>query len=369
MAGENLSGGSDDFVVTSSGSPSFTAVEAPPATPPAEPPAPPAEPPPATPESPPPATEEAPVEAPPAEGEPAATVTAQEAAAAAVALPKGDSKAGKTLSDRGRMIQAEINALTAQKYQTRSETEAARAELAELRAERQRIYSELQARQPAQPGQPAQPAQPGQPAAAAEPPKEENFNTFGEFVTATAKYWHDEGQRAANAHAQQLIEQTLAQERQRYQQEQENRQLTEIFNKHHQNVEAARAAHPDFDEVVAGSALPTNPMMEAHIPRSPISGELLHYLATHPDETVQIAQMSAGPTLVALGRLEARIEAAKSGPAPVRPQLVSKAKPPIKPVGASSGTTADEVPTENASLDEHVAFWNRKDRERRGGRR
>src|SRR5215510_1572389 len=327
-----------DFTVTSSGG--LPPEPEPAAAPPTEPP---------------PATEAAPDEGagtPAVEGAPAADPTV---AAAAKELPKGDSKAGKTMSDRARVIQAEIHQLTSEKYRTKAEAEAERAQLAELRAERQRLYNEQLARQQQQP--PPAPSGP-------QKPKSENFDTFEDYSDALGQYYRDEAKREAIAQAEQLIAQTLERERANAAQAWQQQQLNQIYDQHHKQVEAARAAHPDFDEVVAGSALPTNPMMETHIPRSSVSGELLHYLATHPDECVQIAQMDAGPTLVALGRLEERISAVKSGSAPVR-KPVSQARPPIKPVGAAS-SPADEIPdAATSSLDEHAAYWNRKDVERR----
>jgi len=354
----DLANPSGDFVISSSGSSpdevraTLAKADAPPA---AEPVAAPAAEPPADADAE--AAGAAAAEAAPVEGEPPSADDAavdDAVAAAAAKLPKGDSKAGKTLSDRARVIQAEIHQLTYQKHQTRTEAEQAREELAQLRAERERIHGEIVARQ-------------AQPPAAAKP-KSDDFDTFEAYTDALGQFYRDEAKRDALAEAQQMVQQVLADERQRAQQYQQQQELNQVFAQHQTNIDAARAAHPDFDEVVAGSALPTNPMMETHIPRSPVSGELLHYLATHPDECVQIARMGAGPTLVALGRLEARIEGVKSGPPPVRPPVVSRAQRPIKPVGAASAT-ADDAPDATVSLDEHVAYWNRRDREVRSGRR
>jgi hypothetical protein len=272
-------------------------------------------------------------------------------AAAAAKLPTGDSKAGKTLSDRARTIQAEIHQLTAQKYASRQELEAARAELQELQAARAAVFEAQRQQQHAPP--------PDQ-----KKPESKDFETFEEYTEALTNWRGEQAERTAVAKVTEQIEQRFAHERARIDAERRDLETRQTYAQHQSRIEAARASHPDFDEAVSQALdLPTNPMMDTHIIRSPLGGELMHYLATHPDECATIAELPAGPTLVALGRLEARLETAKSGPVSSRPPT-SKAQPPIKPVGGSSGS-ADDIPNGDVSLDEHVSFWNRKERESR----
>jgi len=347
MGAESESYPTEDFVFTSSKGTheqvrdTLAAADAPPAT---TPPVPDASPAPAA------DSGEPPAAATGGEPEPDAVTTA------AQQLPKGDSEAGRTLSQRARVIQAEIHQLTAQKYQSRAEADAARAELDALRSERQRLADEMQAAR----------TPPAAPAAAK--PVATDFATFEEYTDALGQYYRDEAKRESVAEVMQQVQQQWAQQRAEAEQQERDRQLQTVYAEHQQRLADTRAAHPDFDELVTGMGhLKTNPMMDTHILRSTNGGELMHYLATHPDECEAIAALPSGPTLVALGRLEARIDGAKSGPPSAR-SPVSRAQPPIKPVGTSSAS-ADEPPGSDSSLDEHVTYWNRKERERRAARR
>lgn len=335
--------GDDDFVITASGQTpdqvrdSLAAADAPSDTPAPVADAPPVE---AAPAEPPAPTDEVPAEP-----------VSDEVAAAAAKLPTGDKKAGKTLSDRARTIQAEIHQLTAQKYATRQEIEQARAEMEQLQAQREALFLEEQRRAAAPPPD-------------SKKPESKDFETFEQYTEALADWRAVQAEQKAVAEATKRFEEKFAEERARYDADRQQQQQQAIFAQHQSRIEAARTAHPDFDDAVSQALdLPTNPMMDTHIVRSNLGGELMHYLATHPDECARIAALPAGPTLVELGRLEARIEAVKSGPAPTR-SPVSRAQPPIKPVGGASGS-ADDMPGANVSLDEHFAYWNRKERESR----
>jgi len=257
----------------------------------------------------------------------------------------------KTLEGRKQSIQSEIDALIAQKHTTKRETEAARAELEQLRAERAAIQREreaLKARQPAKPTADEQPAGPVK-------PKLEDFETLEQYTEAVGEW--------SLARAQAALEQRFEAERQRIAEAEGQRAQQQLYAQHQTRVEQARVKHPDFDTVLAAQAdMRTSPAIDAHIVSSDFGGELLYYLATHPDDCDRIAALPFGPALVALGRLEERLAAAPSGPA--RVVTTSTAKPPIKPVGSSPAPVTDEDP-DDLPIEQHVKFYNRQDREAR----
>ena len=136
---------------------------------------------------------------------------------------------------------------------------------------------------------------------------------------------------------------------------------------------AGRTAYPDFDKVLGEAdtlGLQVSAVMQDAIAESPKAADLVYYLATHPEECLQLAEESqqtpvaAAPVMRRL--LETKIE---SHPAPravpsngtgaAARATVSTAKPPVTPVG-SSPVMSDEPPGESASAAEHARYWNRR---------
>lgn len=130
---------------------------------------------------------------------------------------------------------------------------------------------------------------------------------------------------------------------------------------------ATRASHADFDARIAAGPLLSRPMQDA-IVESELAGELMLHLSD-PDNEADYEKIVSQPTALGQyaaikkleGKLETRLTAAPTGPAKAIP--LSSAKPLIKPVSSSHGTT--EVDDEDLDVDAHIEKHNRLDRQRR----
>ncbi len=85
-------------------------------------------------------------------------------------------------------------------------------------------------------------------------------------------------------------------------------------------------------------------------------------------EVTRLARLDPDRVIRELARIEYDLNGATSRPA-AQATPTSHAKPPVKPLGGSPPIDADEPPGDDASDDEHLAYYNRKDlaRQRRRG--
>lgn len=99
-------------------------------------------------------------------------------------------------------------------------------------------------------------------------------------------------------------------------------------------------AHPDFADVAKNSpvaGMPAPPWIEATILDSAHGPALQYHLLQHPDEFHALVKLPERAAVYALGKLEASLTAALTGPAAVtRP--TTQADPPLEPVGGSPNT-------------------------------
>jgi len=151
--------------------------------------------------------------------------------------------------------------------------------------------------------EPARPTDPGMPTI-------DKFDNFDEYVTAKAEYIasqtlskHEERQAAEKAKAAQ--EQTV-----------------EGWNKR-----VAAADIPDFHDVVAASDVPMTSIMQQAIMESENGPKLAYHLATNPADAERIAGMTPIGAVRALTLIEEGLK---------KPVAVSKATPPITPVGSKA---------------------------------
>lgn len=253
--------------------------------------------------------------------------------------PDPASDAGKALAKKRGSLQTRINELTRERHETRREADAARAEVAALRLQLEQMQRPAQA-------EPSYVPQDGKPTA-------DQFDNYDDFVEAKAVW---------------AVEQRLREQQQREYQAQQQRQQHELQSSVAARIDAFRAEHPDYDEVVNSIGLPDTAAagaILAHLQHSDFGPALAYELGKNPAEMTRLASLAPGFAVAALGRLEAQIEsrtaAAHSGP--VQTPAITKAKPPIKPVGGSPSVD-DGPPPESASLDEHAAYWDRKEARR-----
>lgn len=145
-------------------------------------------------------------------------------------------------------------------------------------------------------------------------------------------------------------------------------------------VTAARAKYQDFDALAFAPQLPISPVMAHAIRESDRGADVLYHLGQHPDVALDLARSSAqsGPDAMPVMRryLESLVSVASSQRASSeRPPaagtgsalaLVPKpaAKPP-NPVRTAAMTSGDTPPTDESSLEDHEAYFQRSGRRRR----
>jgi len=134
-------------------------------------------------------------------------------------------------------------------------------------------------------------------------------------------------------------------------------------------LNADKVQYPDFDQVLTQAdtlGLQVSAVMQEAIADSPRAADLVYYLATHPEECIQLAEESVG-TPVAAATVMQRLLESRLAPhaAPIHGTgtaaraSVSTAKPPVTPVG-SSPVVSDEPPGDAASAADHARYWNRR---------
>lgn len=233
------------------------------------------------------------------------------------------SEAGKTLAKKRRSYQTRIDELT----KARLEAERRAADL------ERRLQAAAQPRSEAKP-EPVEATTPQTYTGIPKPSEDEvgtKYETYADYVDALTD-WKLEEREARRA--------ALAAETQA-------REQHETLARTYQEREAkARDKYADYTEVVgAASHIQITLPMRDFLADSDLGPEIVYFLA-QPDnheEARRIASLPPHRAIAALGKVEARLEAAHpSGPSSVAPP-VSKAPEPPKPVGARStgASTAD----------------------------
>lgn len=163
-------------------------------------------------------------------------------------------------------------------------------------------------------------------------PKPEDFDTYEAYTEALTDW---------------KLEQR---ERERARQEAERR----VFERWLQRIEAARQAHPDFDEVV-DSDTPVSAAMQQAILESDLGAEIAYWLGKHRAEAERISQLPPIAAIREIGRIEASLSQAEPSPKPKAP--ITRAPKPVTPVsGGKAGGVSDPY---DPSLAEDYAAWER----------
>lgn len=248
----------------------------------------------------------------------------------------------------------------------------AESRIRELNAENKRIKAELDrllaSQQPATPQSPA-PQQQQQPKAPQRPvrPKLEDFDNIDKYDAALDKYHEDLSDFKASQKIAELQASQARQANERRTQE-INRQIETHWKG---QVESARAAHADFDDIAGtgtegrsdGAKIPINPVMDGFILSSNHGAEVLYKLGSDLKEAERISKLAPADCLRALVRLEMTAEKpAESTPSPA-PKKVTSAPPPTRDIQARNSAPADEIGKAVAD-DDFRAFYrlqNQKD--------
>jgi hypothetical protein len=241
----------------------------------------------------------------------------------------------RSLSARKQTYQNQINELAKQRGDLHRAYESERREYDALRA----------ARTQAAPQQ-APPA-PVDPAA----PQEEQFETYGDYVKAAARYESRHAVLEAQHHARQAHE---AHQRQAWE---SSRNIA-----HEERLNTHRATNPEFDVLVNREDINLSTPMVDVIKASDHGPGLMVHMAHHPDDAQRIAALHPVLAFGEMKALEARLDVAHGSTPPSKP--MSSAKPPIKPVGTTLSGSVDD-PSELEFGREYVTRMNKLERSRR----
>jgi hypothetical protein len=171
-----------------------------------------------------------------------------------------------------------------------------------------------------------------------EAPKRESFDSYEEYLEARADWRADQKVKAA-----------LAEQQQRVQQSTQHATAQQQGQQFQAQVEKARTAIADFDDVVSTADIPISQTMREAILESEVGALLTYHLAKHPAEATRIATLSPTGQAKALGVIEADLQR-KAAP------QVSKAPTPITPISGGARTTSDPS---KMSMDDYAA-WRKK---------
>lgn len=176
--------------------------------------------------------------------------------------------------------------------------------------------------------------EPGKPVAA-------NFNTYEEYVEALTD-WKLEQRDALRASVDARATQQATVKTQ---------------------VEAARARHDDYDQVVTDQ-VPISPAMAEVLVGMEHGAEVAYVLGSDPAEAARIAALTPAQAGAALARIEAGLGLEKTSTATKPKTALSKAPPPPRILSGSAGGADPEPDPKN------FAAWNkwadREDKRKRG---
>ena len=228
---------------------------------------------------------------------------------------------------RGRSYKERASQLAREKSIEKSRADALEARLASIN----------QAPPPATPAPGVQESeQKASPDAEATPaeddrPQQDKFETYDEYQEALVDW---KVSQRLTAHE--------AVERDRIAREETQRAQESLVAAHTARIDTFRSEHDDFDAVVErGKDLPmTRPMQDAVL-NSEEGPAVMYHLCQNPEECDRIAGLHPMLAIKEMGKLEARLEAARTGPVSSAEPL-TRAPRPIKPVGG--GHTASTVP-------------------------
>ena len=166
-------------------------------------------------------------------------------------------------------------------------------------------------------------------------PDQENFETYEEYAEALEEYKVKQ-QVAKHLHTQE------AQQRDSIARDRAQRAQEQVVAAHTARIDTFRSEHDDFDAVIdQGKDLPLSRPMQDAVVNSELGPALMYHLCQNPEECDRIAGLHPVLALKEMGKLEAQIETASTGPV-LSATSITKAPRPIKPVGG--GATASTLP-------------------------
>ena len=167
-------------------------------------------------------------------------------------------------------------------------------------------------------------------------PDDPRFSTYEDYVEALTD-WKMDQKIAADAKAK--AEAT------------EKEHATNALSEYNKQLEATRAAHADFEDVVESIASGNVQIPDGLQPAIIESGngpEIVYYLGKHPEVARQLCEMSLPAAAVEIGRISVKLPASRGGASTAKPKSAATTAPtPINPVGARGSaqpTPLDKAP-------------------------
>lgn len=179
-------------------------------------------------------------------------------------------------------------------------------------------------------------------------PKRDSFDNPDAYETALDA-WHAQQQARA-------IKDAVQQFKAQAEEETRSKTFNEIRDKWTERREAFAATHEDYVEVAENDAVPIPAHMTAMIVQLENGPELAYHLGKNPDVAERLSKLPPAVAVYELGRVAANLAAPK-------PE-VSKAPPPIKPVGSRAGAgrrTIVDVGSEPGAMDEYAQMRKSQD--------
>lgn len=199
-------------------------------------------------------------------------------------------------------------------------------------------------------GTPQKSATPEQSSAPDEPPTLEQHGFDTEKWSKAFTQYHE-------ARAAKVVEQYLAKV-------EESKQAASIAEQFAQRETQFSSSTPDYTEAVSDPSLQqyvTQTISDA-IVSSPLGPQMSYHLATHREELAAIAKMRPTQQAIALGKLEAKLEAstAATKPAP-KPKTVQQTRAPAPPTPVGNGSAPTKRPEDMSIAEymEHRQRWAR----------
>ena len=166
-----------------------------------------------------------------------------------------------------------------------------------------------------------------------QPPDDSKFGSYDEFKAAERKYIADLAEYKAEMKIQ-AREKAKATEAEASKAQEKAAEAKTTWSK---RLEAAHEAHPDLEELLEED-LPTSPIMQEFLMASVHGGEMLHHLASHPEECRRIAGLTPRGAEIALARIEEDIS--KKAPNPTQKRTTS-APAPLQPLKGNGSASRD----------------------------
>lgn len=166
-----------------------------------------------------------------------------------------------------------------------------------------------------------------------QPPDESKYGSYAEFKAAEVKFISDLAEFKAEQKLQARDKAKATEAEAAKTREAEAEAKTSWAKR----LEAAHVAHPDLEDLLEED-LPTSPVMQTYLMGSVHGGEMLHHLASHPDECRRIASLSPRGAEIALGRIEDEISAKAPN---VNQKRTTSAPAPLQPLKGSGTASRD----------------------------